>query len=814
MTLNHNFTPRAQQILKYSFQLATQTNRREIEPDHLLVSLFKTEAALVDDILSHYSTSSRYLYDELMEDIEYKQESVDKHKVSKGTKQIIEIAIKLSRRLEHDYIGLEHIFFAIFSYDDDTVSLLLDKVGLPKDSVLKSIEDFFEAEKEEEEMSFHSSLEEVEENIEQVNQILKSTSTKNLQQYAENYNQLAMNGKLNKVVCRENELDQVYEILSSKSKNNPILLGDPGVGKTAIVEALAQRIVDSKAPDALLSKIVFGLDLPGMIAGTKYRGQFEERLKNIIDEVKGNPNIILFIDEIHTIVGAGSGEGTMDVANMLKPSLARGEIRCIGATTNDEYKKYIIKDGALDRRFQPVKIQEPSKEQTLDILNGIVGSFSKYHDVIYSKQKLKLIVDLCSRFIFDKKFPDKAIDILDQSGARTKIREYTRPDRAKQLEDEISKIFDKDNPTVAFLKKQADLFEEYQDILNNWAREAESRKVFVTNDDIYQVVSKKTGIPVERISSSQSKSALNLKKNLSKDVVGQNEAIDKIYNAVLRSNSGISDENKPLGSFLFLGQTGVGKTHIAKSLAKHMFGEESSIIQFDMSEYSDKQNGSRLVGSAPGYVGYEDGGQLTERVRKNPYSVILFDEIEKANQEVIQMLLQVLEEGKITDNFGRVAHFNNCIIIMTGNIGAQFSEKLPLLGFTTSDSSEKEQYIDKVKQEAKKFFKPEFLNRINEIIVFNSFSDEDYKQILNLEFDKINNRAQKKGITIKYNASFESFILEELRKENYGARLIKRLLQKHIENQISLDIVNKKIKTKDCIEFYTKEQNVFYKKVT
>ena len=814
MTLNHNFTPRAQQILKYSFELALKTNRCEIDPDHLLVSLLKTEASLVDNILSHYSTCSRDLHDTLREDIEYNQDQVKKCKVSKGTKKIIEIAINLSKQLEHDYIGLEHIFFAIFAYDDERVSALLEKAALPKESVLQSVKDFFESEKEEEEMSFHSSIDEAKENIEHVNQILKTSSLKNLQQYAENYNELAMNGKFNKVFCREKELDQVYEILSSKSKNNPILLGDPGVGKTAIVEALAQRIVSSTAPDALLSKTVFGLDLPGMIAGTKYRGQFEERLKNIIDEVKSSPNIILFIDEIHTIVGAGSGEGTMDAANILKPLLARGEIRCIGATTSDEYKKYISKDGALDRRFQPVKIEEPSQEQTLNILYGIAGSFSEYHDVIYSKQKLKLIVDLCSRFIFDKKFPDKAIDILDQSGARTAIREYTRPEKAKALERKIEKIFDKENPTVSFLKKQTELFEEYEEILSTWATEADAKKVFVKNDDIYQVVSKKTGIPVERISHSQSKSVLDLKKNLLKDVIGQNEAIDKIYQSILRSNSGISDENKPLGSFLFLGQTGVGKTHIAKTLSKYLFGGEGNIIQFDMSEYADKSNGSRLVGSAPGYVGYEEGGQLTERIRKNPYSVVLFDEIEKASTEVIQMLLQVLEEGKITDNFGKVAHFKNSVIIMTGNIGAQFSEKLPSLGFNFSESSQKEQYENKVNEEARKFFKPEFLNRVNEIIVFNSFSDEDYKQILNLEFDKINNRAQKKGITIKYDASFESFILEELRKENYGARLIKRLLQKHIENQLSLDIVKKKIKTKDCIEFYIKEQNVFYKKVT
>ena len=812
MRTNHNFTPRAQQILKKSLELAVETKRDQVGPDHLLYSLLEVDAVLVNDVLRVVGMSSKKLYEIVRENIEYGQESKGKHSYSDNVKKVLVVAKECSSVLEHDYIGIEHMFYGLFKVSDEKLDSLMDIVGLQKTVVAECIEDFFNAEKEDEERVTYEPIQEAKNNIEAAKEELKSTSLKNLETYAENYNDIARSGKFDKVICRETELDQMYEILCRRGKNNPVLLGDPGVGKTALVEALAQKIVTSKAPDSLLAKIVYSLDLPAMVAGTKYRGQFEERLKNVVEEVKNNPNIILFVDEIHTLVGAGSAEGTMDASNILKPLLARGEIRCVGATTREEYKKTIAKDGALERRFQSIAVEEPDKEKTLKILNGVVKSYAQYHDVIYSKSKLELVVDLCTRFIHDKNFPDKAIDILDQAGSKAKIREYTRPEEAKDLEVEIEKLFDDKNPSVKALKRQTDLFERYKEILENWADDCDQKKVYVTNQDIYEVVSVKTGVPASRLSYSKSKAVTDLKKNLSKEVVGQEEAINKIYESILRSNSGICDENKPLGSFLLLGQSGVGKTHIAKMLAKHLFGGENKIIQFDMSEFSDKINGSRLVGSAPGYVGYEEGGQLTEKVRKNPYSVILFDEIEKASQEVTQMLLQVLEEGRITDNFGKVANFKNCVIIMTGNVGAEFTEKAPSLGFSSSSSSEREQYEDKVFNEAKKSFKPEFLNRIDEIVVFNGFKEDSYKKILEIEFNKIRERANKKGIKINYDSSFEDFIVSEVQKQNYGARLIKRLLQKNVENLLAVDILNKKIKAEDSINFYYEDLSVSYNK--
>ena len=811
MRTNHNFTPRAQQILKNAFDLALETKRKQVDPDHLLLSLLEVDAILVNDVLKSCGVPPKQFHDTIRENIEYGQEEVQKCKYSDNIKKVLTVAQDCSSVLEHDYIGLEHVFYGLFKVPDEKLDLLLVKAVVNKKYVAECIEDFFQAEKEEEQVTYSPNTES-KANIEAIKEEVKSTSLKNLELYAENYNELAKAGKFDKVICREEELDQMYEILCRRGKNNPVLLGDPGVGKTALVEALSQKITSSTAPDMLLSRVVYALDLPAMVAGTKYRGQFEERLKNVVEEVKNNPNIILFVDEIHTLVGAGSAEGTMDASNILKPLLARGEIRCVGATTQEEYKKTIGKDGALDRRFQSIKIEEPCKDKTLQILNGIVKSYSKYHDVIYSKNKLELVVDLCTRFIHDKNFPDKAIDILDQAGSKAKIREYTRPEEAKSLEVEIERLFDVKNPSANNIKLQTELFERYKEILEKWADDCEERKVYVTNQDIYEVVSNKTGIPISRLSYTKSKAVTDLQKNLNKEVVGQQQAITKIYESILRSNSGICEENKPLGSFLFLGQSGVGKTHIAKMLAKHLFGGEDKIIQFDMSEFSDKINGSRLVGSAPGYVGYEEGGQLTEKIRKNPYSVILFDEIEKASQEVTQMLLQVLEEGKITDNFGKVANFKNSVIIMTGNVGAEFTEKSPSLGFGQSESSDRIQYEQKVFEEVKKSFKPEFLNRIDEIVVFNGFKEDSYKKILNIEFNKIKDRVSTKGINIQYDSTFEEFIIEEVQKQNYGARLIKRLLQKNVENTLALDILNKKIKAQESIEFYCEDLSVSYNK--
>jgi ATP-dependent Clp protease ATP-binding subunit ClpC len=811
MKIDYNFTPRAQQIIQNAKDLAVETRRKNINVDHLFLSLLEIKAAIVEDVLNQASLDALNLANFVRGALDHGLKEPEQHTYSESFKDTITIAHQCASILDHDYIGIEHVFYGLFRVTDPDFDKLLKSAGVQKSFISESIEDFFQLEKEDQEFT-KSVLPEVHSNIEAIKEEAKNSSVRNLEAYAENYNELARVGKFDKIICREEELSQMYEILCRRSKNNPILLGDPGVGKTALVEALAQKIVTSEAPDTLLCKNVYSLDLAALIAGTKYRGQFEERLKNVIEEVKDNSNIILFIDEIHTLVGAGSAEGTMDASNILKPLLARGEIKCIGATTQEEYKKSIAKDGALNRRFQSIQVQEPDRNKTIKIISGIINNYSDFHDVIYQKGHVNLVVDLCERFIYDKKFPDKAIDIIDQAGSRAKIREYTRPDEAKKLEDQIESLFDADPASNKTLDLQSKLFDKYKEILENWAVDCEKKRAYVTKNDIYEVVSQKTGVPLDKLSSNKSQMLMKLNKNLEKDVVGQEEAVVKIHKSMLRSNSGICDENKPMGSFLFLGQTGVGKTHIAKMLAKYLFGGEDKVIQFDMSEFSDKINGSKLIGSAPGYVGYEEGGQLTERVRRSPYSVILFDEIEKASPEVTQMLLQVLDEGRITDSLGKVASFKNTVIIMTGNVGAEFNSKLPSLGFFSNEQAERGLYENKVFEEAKKSFKPEFLNRIDDVIVFNSFSREDYKNILKLEFSKIQDILNKRFIKIKYDSTFENFIIDEVEKENYGARLIKRLLQKNVEDLLAPDLLNKKIKPKDKLKFYCKDLNVYYNK--
>ena len=625
-----------------------------------------------------------------------------------------------------------------------------------------------------------------------------------LNNFAKDLIKLAEEGKLDPVVGRDREITRIAQILSRRKKNNPIIIGEPGCGKTAIVEGLALKILNGECPRNLMDKRIMSLDMTSIVAGTKYRGQFEERMKVIIDELQNAPNIILFIDEIHQIVGAGNSSGSLDASNIFKPALARGEIQCIGATTLDEYRKNFEKDGALERRFQKVIVDPSTKEETLNILTNAKDKYETYHKVTYSEEVLKLCVDLAERYITDREFPDKAFDIIDEVGARSQV-DTKMP---QIIEDLKSQALDIKQQKIDVVKNQnyelaADLRDKETKILDKLDEEKKkfesdllNKKKEISVELVYEVVSNMTKIPVSKMNSDETNKLSTLGDNLSSKVIGQSDAVMKIAKAIRRNRLGIKDPNKPIGSFIFLGQTGTGKTYLAKQLAKEIFGSQENLIRVDMSEYQEKHSISRLIGAPPGYVGYDEGGQLTELVKNKPYSVILFDEIEKANKDVFSTLLQVLDEGHLTDGLGRKINFKNCIIIMTSNLGVKkFQEFGTGVGFKTTTNSyiEEEQKRDMLKKELKKFFAPEFLNRIDEVIVFNTLKEEEVKQIVKLEIDKLINRLNG----LKYNITCDEKVLELISKvgfdETYGARPIKRAIQDQIEDFISEEVLNGKI---------------------
>jgi ATP-dependent Clp protease ATP-binding subunit ClpC len=643
-----------------------------------------------------------------------------------------------------------------------------------------------------------------------------------LNNFAKDLVKLAEDGKLDPVVGRDREITRIAQILSRRKKNNPIIIGEPGCGKTAIVEGLALKILNGDCPRNLMDKRIMSLDMTSIVAGTKYRGQFEERMKVIIEELQSAPNIILFIDEIHQIVGAGNSSGSLDASNIFKPALARGEIQCIGATTLDEYRKNFEKDGALERRFQKVIVDPSTKEETLQILINVKEKYETYHKVNYSDDVLKLCVDLAERYITDREFPDKAFDIIDEVGARSQV-EIKMP---QIIEDLKAQAQDIKQQKIEVVKNQnyelaADLRDKETKILDRLDDEKKkfefdllNKKRDVSVELVYEVVSNMTKIPVSKMNSDETNKLSSLDDNLSSKVIGQKEAVSKIAKAIRRNRLGIKDPTKPIGSFIFLGSTGVGKTYLAKQLAKEIFGSEENLIRVDMSEFQEKHTISRLIGSPPGYVGYDEGGQLTEQVKNKPYSVILFDEIEKANKDVFSTLLQVLDDGHLTDGLGRKINFKNCVIIMTSNLGVKkFQEFGTGVGFKTSNNSyiEEEQKRDLLKKELQKFFAPEFLNRIDEIIVFNTLKEEEVKQIVKLEIDKLTNRL--KGLN--YNVTCDEKILELISKvgfdETYGARPIKRAIQDKIEDFISEEVLNGNIVENEEYTLTTNEEIVVFK---
>ena len=784
-----NFTPRAQQAISNSKKKAKDLEESEVSSHHLFLSILDLKSGPIKNALIDVGIDLEDLADFYVENyfVAGPAGNDEEVKFSKEFKEILQDAFLNAKDSNHEYVGPEHIFISMLRKSGSHSMCCFIDLGISFSEIIDSIYSF---------LDFSPNNEVEADRSEMSPQAKPSTSScKTLESYAINYNSLASNNKFDKIISKDEEIQRISEILCRRSKNNPILIGDPGVGKTAIIEGLAQKIVSGSSVDHLLPKVVYELNLGSLIAGTKYRGQFEERLKNIITEVSKNPNIILFIDEIHTLMGAGSAEGSMDAANMLKPALARGEVRCIGATTHEEYNKTIKKDGALDRRFQSVLVEEPTKDETLEIITGISDRYEEYHNIKYKPEILKLIVDLSDRYIPNKHFPDKAVDILDQAGSKAKLRYYKRPQIAKDIEKSIEALMDNGQQTEECTKKQEELFDQYKEILEGWAKSCDKKHMYVLKDDIYDTISFKSKVPVGELSKSDANRFINLEKAINKEIIGQDKCVTSVCKSIIRSKAGVTAREGPLSSFLLLGSTGVGKTYMAKCLAKHVFGGEDKLIHLDMTEFSEKINVSKLIGSSPGYIGYDNGGVLTEKIRRQPYSVVLFDEVEKAHPDVINLLLQIMEEGRLTDGLGKPAIFKDAIIIMTGNVGSNVISDFKSMGFGASkDDFDIE---DGVLKEAKKYFKPEFLGRIDDVIIFNKFEDADIKKIIKLEIKKITNSLLKKGISLSFNSSVVNYILKRVDVEKSGARSIKKIIRKDVEDFLAEKILRKELVRND-----------------
>lgn len=803
-----NFTPRAQEAIKKSREIAIKYKVKVVKLEHLLLGLVSQGRGLLRESFS----LSGYDIDGFRVFIE---EWLKKGRAQKGNPQfaaevktILELAHKCATDLRQPYVGTEHILLAIMKFNSPAINEVFRKSNVNPKSLIASLRTHLLEGAYLPEIQQQPPFSEREDPPEQ------SRSTA-LKAFSINYIELAKKGKFNDVICRDESLTELTEILCRRSKNNPILLGEPGIGKTALVEGLARKIVAGDCADHLLGHVICGLDLASMIAGTKYRGQFEERLKNVIKELQDVPNVILFIDEIHTLVGAGSAEGTMDAANILKPMLARGELRCIGATTFTEYKKTIEKDGALARRFQPIALEEPSAQDAKKILTSLLPTYEAFHYVKYDPKAVEACVDLSIKFIHDRHLPDKAIDLLDQAGSRVKIANLKRPDKAKKIESKLEELMIAEDEATTTTQKtvlateQEKLFVQYKKIIEQWGKANEEKDFIVSERDIQELISQKLSVPLEQISSSFSSQLLTLEQKLSTTIIGQPLVLKSITESLVRNKAGLGTIKGPIGSFLLLGASGVGKTHTAKTLANVLFGSKENFIKINMTEYSDSFTSSKLIGAAPGYVGYDQAGQLTEAVRKNPYSVVLFDEIEKAHENVIQMLLQILDDGYIRDNMGRDINFRQCIIIITGNVGAEFSKGKSSMVFSRSAEDDVEAQHQRVKEAAVKRFPPEFINRVDDIVVFNNFTSENYGQIVKLHLDNLKGQIEKENISFRVYKSARDLLVQRAITSHDGARPIERLIQTCLATPIAHQILSQPSLTK--ISITAEEEEFLFK---
>ena len=811
--MEYKFTNSAENALEIANDLAAKLGHNYIGTEHILYGLVEEGTGVASKVLAKQGVTAEEVLKEIEELIGANENApilnVDSIGLTPRSKRIIENSFIEARRFNSEYIGTEHILCGIMREGDSVaVRIMMDLNVNPKklyNEIMKAVSET-----------------EGQESASKKPNNGSYNSTPTLNQYGSDLTKKAREGKLDPVIGRRTEIDRVIQILSRRSKNNPCLIGEPGVGKTAIAEGLAEKIVEGDVPETLKNKRVVSIDISGMIAGAKYRGDFEERIKKSLDEVKKAGDVILFIDEIHTIVGAGSAEGAVDAANILKPLLARGEIQVVGATTTNEYRKYIEKDAALERRFSPVMVNEPSEEDAIKILEGLRDKYEAHHNVKITDEAIKAAVELSTRYVNDRYLPDKAIDLIDEAASKVKMQTYTKPDSIRNLEDEIEKVCKEKEEAIATqnFEKAAKLRDEeknkrqeLENAQNKW-KDGNTKKVMVLKqEDIAGVISTWTGIPVSKISETENEKLRHLEENLHKRVVGQDEAVSAVAKAIRRGRVGLKDPNRPIGSFLFLGPTGVGKTELAKALAEALFGNESSMIRVDMSEFMEPHSVAKLIGAPPGYVGYDEGVQLTEKIRRRPYSVILFDEVEKAHPDVMNMLLQILEDGRLTDAQGRTVNFKNTVIIMTSNVGAKLITDKNKLGFSGGNAEEnKAQEYETIKKEVmgelKKQFRPELINRIDDIIVFHKLEDADIKKIIDIMLVQVQNRLSAQDIKIDIDQSVKDLIAKKGVDTNYGARPLRRAIQNMLEDKIAEAILDGAIKPKKKAKAVVKDEQI------
>ena len=813
-----NFTPRAQQVLQLARKEADRFNHNVIGTEHLLLGLVKLGQGVAVNVLQKMGLDLETVRMEVEKQVGTgpDQKVIGNIPYTPRVKKVLDLARREAKSLNHTYIGTEHILLGLLREGDGVAARILRSLDVDieqaRQEILKELDPNFTGEE--------SSIPETGEKGPEKKGEVKTPALKT---FGRDLTEIARKGDMDPVIGRKNEIERVIQILCRRKKNNPVLLGEAGVGKTAIVEGLAQEIAKGNVPELLRDKRVVTLDLALMVAGTKYRGQFEERIKAVMDEIRRAKNVILFIDELHTIVGAGSAEGTMDASNIIKPALSRGELQCVGATTLNEYRKYIEKDAALERRFQAVKVEAPSIDEAIQILKGLRHKYEEHHKTEFTDKAIEASVRLSDRYISDRFLPDKAIDVMDEAGSRARIGTMTRPPEVKTVEAGIEDIKSRKEQAIKnqdfegaaqMRDKEKQAREKLETLLRDWRAAGEEKRVVVDEEDILHVVSKWTGVPLQRMEQGEMQRLLTVESEMEKIIIGQHEAVSAICKALRRSRADLKDPRRPIGTFLLLGPTGVGKTLLAKTLAEQMLGDAKSLVHIDMSEYMEKFNVSRLIGSPPGYVGYEEGGQLTEKVRRNPYSVVLFDEIEKAHPDVWNLLLQILEEGKLTDNVGRIVNFRNTIILMTSNVGSDIIKRQGTLGFSPiTDEASYEKMRERIMDEAKKMFRPEFLNRVDDAIVFRALTKPDLIQILNLEVGKVLERLKRKNLQLQLDEKAKDFLVEKGYDPQYGARPMRRAVERFFEDPLAEEILKGNLHEGDPILVTTdKEKIVFNQK--
>ncbi|WP_017186389.1 ATP-dependent protease ATP-binding subunit ClpC [Alkalibacillus haloalkaliphilus] len=800
------FTERAQKVLALSQEEAVRLGHNNIGTEHILLGLIKEGDGIAAKALKSLNVTVEQIQEEVEQLIGTGQSNQQTIHYTPRAKKVIELSMDEARKLNHSYVGTEHILLGLIREGEGVAARVFNNLGVSLNKARQQV------------LQLLGSNESTSNQRQQKQS--NNANTPTLDSLARDLTSVAREGGIDPVIGRGKEIERVIQVLSRRRKNNPVLIGEPGVGKTAIAEGLAQQIVNNEVPEILRDKRVMTLDMGTVVAGTKYRGEFEDRLKKVMEEIRQARNIILFIDELHTLIGAGGAEGAIDASNILKPALARGDLQCIGATTLDEYRKYIEKDAALERRFQPIQVDEPTPEESQQILEGLRDRYEAHHRVTISDDAIESAVRLSDRYITDRFLPDKAIDLIDEAASRVRLRSYTAPPNLKELEQKLEEVKKEKDAAVqsqefekaaSLRDKEQKLKDELAKTKDEWKEKQGKESSEVTLDDIAHVVSTWTGVPVSKLAKDDKEKLLNLEETLHGRVIGQDEAVKAVSKAVRRARAGLKDPKRPIGSFIFLGPTGVGKTELARALASSMFEDEDAMIRIDMSEYMEKHATSRLVGSPPGYVGYEEGGQLTEKVRTKPYSVILLDEIEKAHPEVFNILLQVLEDGRLTDSKGRVVDFRNTVLIMTSNVGAHELKRQKYVGFSVNDNQQDhKQMKSKVMDELKKAFRPEFLNRVDETIVFHSLEEKHIQEIVQLMVKQLQDRLTDSDINFTLTEKAIKQIADEGMDLEYGARPLRRSIQKNVEDFLSEELLSGTISTGQEVKIDVNDEGEFY----